>query len=158
MGCLMTAYLRVQDFAAAEEFANDFLNDPASPASGLPYIGVPFAKYLLAHGRMEEGLALCERMAQGAPRHPVCAWAWYWLALKSLGIGKNEIAKDYAQRIQLAQGLQPGTLDGQRLDARARLLRADMNASQVDIRSVKYTASFLAEQLAQLENDLRRLQ
>ena len=158
LGCLVTAYLRVQDFAAAEDFANGFLDDPASPASGLPYLGVPFAKHLLVHDRKEDGLALCERMAQGAPRHPACAWAWYWLALQSWVGGKIEPAKDYARRIQLAQGLQPGTLDGQRLDVRARLLRVDLNTSQLDLRSVEYAASFIAEQLAQIENDLRRLQ
>lgn len=157
LGCLFTAYLRVKDSVAAEEFATSFLNDPASPASGLPYIGIPFAKYLINSGRSEEGLAICEKMANGAPRLPRCAWAWYWKALEALICGRTDKSKDLAQNIRTAQGLQPGTLDEWKLDARARLLLADLNITQVDLQGVKYTRSFAEEQLAQISSDLRRL-
>ena len=63
-----------------------------------------------------------------------------------------------AQNIPGAQGMLPGTLDGQRLDARARLLLAELDASQIDLRSAEYAESFVAEQLTQLRFDLGRFQ
>jgi len=158
MGCLFSAYLRTNESSAAEEFARNLLNDAASPPSGLPYVGVPYATYLVVHERMEEGLELCEKMANGAPRNPACAWAWYWLALKSWCGESIQEAKERALNVQRAQGMLPGTLDGQRLDARARLLLAELDAAQIDLRSTEYAESFVAEQLAQLRFDLGRFQ
>ncbi len=158
MGCLFMAYLRSNASATAEEFARSLLNDAASPPSGLPYVGVPYATYLIVHARTEDGLALCGKMADGAPRNPACAWAWYWLALKSWSCGSIREAKERAQNVQGAQGLLPGTLDGQRLDARARLLSAELDVSQIDLRSAEYAESFVAEQLTQLRFDLGRFQ
>ena len=157
LGCLFTAYLRVNDPTTAEDFANGFLEDPASPPSGLPYIGIPYARYFIDSGRSEEGLALCKRMTLREPRHPLCAWAWYWMALAARRSGDTGRSKEYARNIRTAQGLRPGTLDGWRLDTRALLILADLEPSQVDLQATPYSRAFLDEQLAQISNDSRGL-
>ena len=155
LGYLLTAYIQKTDFVGAEEFANGLLEDVASPSSGLPFIGIPYARYLIDVGRVDEGLVLCERMASGAPRHLLCAWAWYWLALKALQRGEPERAKTHARNIRAAQGLQPGTLDGWRLDARALLIFADLEPAQVDLQATPYSPAFLDEQRDLISRDLQ---
>lgn len=102
VGCLFTAYRRGRGSAAAEHFANGFLEDPATPSSGLPYIGIPCARHFIDEGHIEEGLALCERMTSCAPRHPFCSWAWYWMAVKAWRDEESERAKEYARNIRAA--------------------------------------------------------
>lgn len=157
MGYLFRAYLRVKDTAEGERFANALLNDPASPASGLPFIGIPYARYLIDQGRIEEGLMICQRMADGAPRHSLCAWAWYWLALAALRRGNTEKTKEYAHNIRTAQGMQPGTLDEWWLDARALLLLVDLDSSRIDMQTVAYPPELVDKQRIQISNDLEGL-
>ena len=157
LGYLFTAYLRVNDPVAAEVFANGFLEDPASPSSGLPYVGIPYARHCIDSGRIEEGLALCKRLALREPRHPLCAWAWYWMALETWRDVDPDHAQEYARNIRTAQGLRPGTLDGWRLDARALLILADLEPSRVDLQATPYSLAFLEEQRAQISIDLQKV-
>ena len=154
---LFAAFLQVGDHAGAEDFANDFLEDPASPPSGLPYLGIPCARHLIAAGRVDDGLALCERMATASPRHSLCAWAWYWLALKAWQRAEPERAKMHARNIRAAQGLQAGTLDGWRLDARALLILSDLEPARIDLAATPYSRSFMDEQRALVSIDLQKV-
>ena len=157
LGHLVTAYLETGDYAGAEDFASGFLEDPATPLSRLPFIGIPYARHLVEAGRAGEGLALCERMANAAPRHPLCAWAWYWLALKAWQQAESERAKENARNIRAAQGLHPGTLNGWCLDARALLILADLDPAQVDLTATPYAQAFMDEQQALIAADLQKV-
>ena len=157
IGCLYTAYLRKEGAAAAETFAKEFLDDPATPVAGQPYIGIPYARHLIDAGRVDEGLALFERMASVAPRHPLCAWAWYWLALKAWREAALDRAKEHARNIRAAQGAQPGILNGLRLDARALLILADLEPGRVDTASTSHSRAFLDEQNAIIFADLQKV-
>lgn len=157
LGYLFAAYVQINDDAGAEEFAIDFLEDPASPSSGLPYVAIPYARHLIAAGRANEGLVVCEQMAACSPRHPLCAWAWYWMALKAWREAAPERAKAYARNIRVAQGLQPGILNGLRLDARALLILADLEPGQVDLAATPHSRAFLDEQNALISVDLQKV-
>lgn len=157
LGYLFAAYLQMNNPAGAEAFATDFLEDPATPLSGLPYFAIPYARHLIDAGRVNEGLVVCEQMANAAPLNPLCAWAWYWLALKAWQEAEPERAKAHARNIRAAQGLQPGILNGLRLDARALLILADLDPAQVDLSATLHARAFLDEQNALISADLQKV-
>ena len=157
LGYLFAAYLQVNDPAGAEAFAADILEDPATPLSGLPHVAIPYARHLIDAGRADEGLVVCEQMANAAPLNPLCAWAWYWLALKAWREAEPDRAKAHARNIRAAQGLQPGILNGLRLDARALLILADLDPDQVDLAATSHTRAFLDEQNAVISADLQKV-
>lgn len=157
LGYLYAAFLQVHDDSGAEAFANAFMEDPASTASGLPNIGIPYARHLIDEGRAREGLGLFERMVGVAPRHPQCAWAWYWLALNELRKSEMESAKGHARNIRAGQGLHPGTLNGWRLDVRALLILADLDPARVELLGTPYAQSFVHEQRACIADDLQKV-
>ena len=153
LGLVFEAYASADDFAGAEAFANGVLNDIAVPADGLPYVGVPFARQLIRRGRIPEGLALFERLAQSAPRHAQCALAWYWLAIAALQQENVSKSKEYAACIRQAQNLKTGLSAEYRLDAKALLLLADLNPASVD-PAAHYKTSQLNEYAQQINADL----
>lgn len=157
LGYLFVAYRQVNDHVGAEGLATDFIEDPATPSSGLPFLAIPYARYLIDAGRASAGLAICEHMAGCSPRHPQCAWAWYWLALKAWRDAAPERAKACARNIRAAQGLQPGILNGLRLDARALLILADLDPAQVDLSATSHSRAFLDEQKALISADLLKV-
>ena len=138
MELVFEAYARSGKMPEAEEFARELLDDPASPAEQLPYVGVPLARRLMRINRSDDGLALFERMTQVAPTHPLSAEAWYWMALSAFKQGEYEKSKQCATRIREAQGTAVGLLDEWNLDAKALLLLADMDLAQVDPQAVNY--------------------
>lgn len=158
LGQVFEAYARMGNLQEAEAFANDFLDDPASPAGRLPLLGIPLARRLMLSGRVAEGLKLFERMARLAPTHPRCAEAWYWLALAAHKQGETGEVEKCAARIRAAQGLQVGMLDEWNLDARAFLLLANLDPAAVDPQAVNYTPDYLQGQLQAINGDLRRLE
>lgn len=157
LGQVFEAYARKGKIKEAEAFANDFLDDPASPAEGLPLLGVPLARRLMLAGRATEGLELFERMARMAPTHPRCAEAWYWLALAAYKQGETGEVEKCAARIRAAQGSQVGMLDEWNLDARACLLLAHLDPAAVDPQAVNYAPGFLKGQLQSITGDLGRI-
>lgn len=157
LGYLFAAYLQMNDHAGAEAFATNILADPATPLSGVPHVAIPYARHLIDVGRADEGLAVCEQMANAAPLNPLCAWAWYWLALKAWRRTEPDRAKAHARNIRAAQGLQPGILNGLRLDARALLILADLDPDQVDLAATSHSRAFLDEQNALISADLQKV-
>lgn len=157
LGQVFDAYARKGKLKDAEAFAKDFLDDPASPAEGLPLLGVPLARRFMLAGRATESLALFERMARLAPTHPRCAEAWYWLALTAFKQGETSEVEKYAARIRVAQGSQVGMLDEWNLDARAFLLLAHLDPAAVDPQAVNYAPDFLQGQLQAIHGDLGRI-
>ena len=158
IGLIFDAYVRSGNSSRAEEFAQEFLDDPAVPTDSLPFIGMPFASWLIRHRRLVEGLELCARLVKVAPGHSQCALAWYWLALEANKRGDIDKSKKYAEQILATQRLNAGLHKEWCLDAKARLLLADMSPENVDYHAAEYDSDFVADQLASLNYDLEFLQ
>jgi len=158
IGLVFEAYIRTGNPAQAEEFAKEFLSDPAVPAERLPYIGVPYMSWLIRHERFVEGLHLCERLTKVSPSHSQCALAWYWLTLEAYKRGDAEKSKKYAEQIRATQGVNIGLHKEWCLDAKALLLLADLNPENVDTQDLNCSREFLSNQLASLNYDLETLQ
>lgn len=158
IGLIFDAYVRSGNSSRAEEFAKELLDDPAVPTDSLPFIGMPFASWLIRHRRLVEGLDLCARLVKVAPGHSQCALAWYWLALEANKRGDINKAKKYAEQIRATQRVNAGLHKEWCLDAKARLLLADLNPENVDYQAADYDSRFVADQLASLNYDLESLQ
>ena len=157
LGLVFEAIVRKSNLHEAEAFARGFLDDPASPAEGLPSLGIPLARKMMLEDRSGESLELFEWMASVAPNHSLCAEAWYWMALVAHKRGKASRVSEYAANIRLAHGAQVGTLDAWELDAKAFLLMANFDPAAVDPQAVNYSGDFLQEQLWAINNDLERI-
>jgi hypothetical protein len=96
-------------------------------------------------------------MSRLAPTHPLCAEAWYWLALAAYKKGETSKVNECASRIRAAQGAQVGMLVAWNLDARAFLLLANLDYTAVDSQAVNYSADFLQGQLQAINGDLARI-
>ena len=157
MGLVYEAYAREGQATFSDQFARGLLEDPATPAQGAPYVGIPFARRKMAAGKSTESLALFARLARTAPSHALCAWAWYWLALDARRRNDAAKSKEYARNIRAAQGVPLGMLNEWHLDARALLLLADLDPARIDVQAVNYDAPLLEEQMKQISTDLARL-
>lgn len=157
LGQVFEAYHRTGDLQGAEAFARIYLDDPATPVDGRPSLGIPMARELMQAGRSADGLKLYEQMASVAPTHPLCAEAWYWMALVAYKRGETSKVGECARRIRDAQGTQVSMLDQWNFDARAFLLLANLNPAAVDPQAVNYTADFLQGQLQAISDDLGRI-
>lgn len=157
LGQVFEAYARMDNLQKAEAFAWNFLDDPASPAEGLPPLGVPLAYRLMLAGRAAEGLDLFDHMARTAPTHPQCAEAWYWMALAAYKQGELCRVHEYAANIRVSQGPQVGMDDERKLAAKAVLLLADLDLEHVDLQVIHYTPDYLERQLKVIHADLERI-
>lgn len=157
LGQVFEAYARAGDLQKAEAFAGDFLDDPATPAEGRPFLGIPLARRLMQADRAADGLELFEQMASADPTHPLCAEAWYWMALVAYKRGETGKINEYAGRIRAAQGSHIGMLVQWNYDARALLLLANLNPASVDPQAVNYAPYFLQGQLLAINGDLGRI-
>ena len=157
LGQVFEAYAILGKWPEAEAFAQGFIDDPASPSEGLPPLGIPFARRLMQENRGDEGLELYGWLARLSPNHRLCAEAWYWLALDAYQRGNKDRAKDHAARIRAVQGTRVGLFDEWSLDARAFLLLADLDPTQLDPQAVNYTPDYLQVQLQAITSDLKRI-
>lgn len=137
--------------------AHDYLDDPATPAAGIPFLGIPLARRMMQVDRATEGLDLFRHLVHVAPTHPLCAEAWYWLALVAHKQGNGIKARECATNIRVAQGTQVGLLSKWNLDAKAFLLLSNLEISAVDSQAVNYSSDFLQGQLWAINDDLGKI-
>jgi len=157
LGQVFEAYSRKGDWEEAEALAHDYLDDPATPAAGIPFLGIPLARRMMQADRSTEGLELFRRLVHVAPTHPLCAEAWYWLALAAHKQENRYKVRVCATNIRIAQGTQVGLLSKWNLDAKAFLLLANLEIGAVDSQAVNYSPELLQEQLCNIYVDLKRL-
>lgn len=157
LGLVFEAYARMDNMQEAEAFAGSFMDDPASPPEGLMPLGIPLARRLMKDGRAEEALELYEWLSRLAPSHPLCSEAWYWLSLIAYRRGKKDRANDLAARVRAVQGTQIGLFNELSLDAKARLILADLDPSKMDMQGVNYSPDYLQVQLKGITSDLNRI-
>ena len=157
LGLVFEAHAVLGMWQEAKAFAQEFIDDPASPPEGLPPLVIPLARRLMQENRGDEGLELYGWLTRIAPNHLLCAEAWYWLALDAYQCGNIDGAKEHAARIRAVQGTQVGLFDEWSLDARALLLLADLDISHVDPQAINYTPDYLQVQLQTITSDLSRI-
>lgn len=156
MGMIFEAYVRDNQWTEAEQFAGELIEDPATPAEHLPFVGIPLARQLIRRQRVSDGLELARLIVLKAPRHSLSSWAWYWLALDAYQQEDFEKACQYANLLREAQGAKPGLLEG--LDMRALYILADMDPGSMDTDSPTYNAQNLASMIQKVERDLAYFQ
>ena len=149
---LVAAAYRAQGTAAAATaLVNSFLTDPATPPEGLAVIGVPEALATLNGGSLFEALENLAWLAEQAPTHPLCGYAYYWFALRSRQQGLP--VSDHLQSLRLAVGENAQLSWKRDLSARADLLAADLDVAAA---ASSYPEEFLATQLKTIHSDLQR--
>ncbi len=157
MGCIFEAYVRAGRFGDGEDFAKGLLEDVATPDSGAPFVGVPLARKYIPRRRTAEAISIFNKLAQRAPGHSQCAWAWYWLSVDAMRNGSSKLSKEYAKRIRMAQGSRVGTLEQCQLDAKALLLIADCDVELVARKHLAYNSEMLNRLARQIRADMGRL-
>lgn len=150
LGLVMEAHARTAAPDKVESFARAWLDDEATPAEGLAWVGIPYAKWLLSRGRVGEALAQFDASLAAAPAHPECAHAHYWKALAAWKRGDVAAARESAVRLRAAQGVAVGQLAQWNLDAKALLLLAGLEIDKVDRQAVNYAP----ERLKVLRQDI----
>ena len=157
LGLLVRAYCMERKFEKAESFARQWLEDPATPPSGLVHIGIPYGQRLVRSQRMAEAFLLFDRLVVTCPTHALCALAWYWKALAAHQ--KHDAAERdrCASCLQLATGRQPGVMREKELFAKAALLLADLDPEKVPAGSTGYSPDVLQNIRLHILQDLAHL-
>lgn len=157
IGLLVQAYDRARDAADTEAFVRTWFDDPATPAAGRVYVGVPYGRHLISRGCVPDALNLFRSLVAAAPCHPVSGLAYYWLGLAACKRGNVAEAKHMAECLRRAQGVRVGLRDEWDLDAKALLLLADLQADRVDPQAVNHSRERLAELRDEIVKDLSLL-
>lgn len=157
LGLVMEAYSRSAGPDRVEAFAQQWLQDPATPPEGHALIRIPYGRWLLSRRRVADALAEFDAAAMAAPAHPECALAHYWQALVAWKRGDVQAARDAAIRIRAAQGTSVGLLAEWNLDAKALLLLAGLDPAKVDAQAVNYSRDRLVALRGVILDDLAAL-
>lgn len=146
LGWIFEAYTEADRREEAEAFAAQWLEDRATSAFGHVHIGVRWGRWLLKQAKVKQALDLFERAVTEAPFHPFCGLAWYWKALKFHKEGNISERDRCLANLRTAQGDNPGLWYAWSLDAKALLLKSDLDVRKAESRTGRYG-----------RDDLRRL-
>jgi tetratricopeptide (TPR) repeat protein len=139
LGFVVEAHIRSDMFHEAESLAHTYLEDSATPTEGLVHVGMPLAEGYLDRTRISEAMDLFRGLTDQAPTHYACARAWYWQALSAWKEGNKDQASQIASRILPCLGRDPNLLHDAELEAKALLLKADLDTSLVSHQRVNYS-------------------
>lgn len=149
LAIVTTALRACGNHLGAEALCARYLDDPATPPSGLAELGIPLAVSLLHRGQRTEAFEWFEWLAWKAPTHPLCAYAHYWLALRAEKSGQP--VEPHLTALSLALGSSAGMAWMRSLDTRRRLLEGNSIPHIADHSD--HTEDDLTAQLEELEND-----
>ncbi len=150
IGLVAAAYRAQANPTAATALLDGFLTDPATPPEGLAIIGIPEALTILNAGDLTTALQTFMWICDQSPTHPLCAYAYYWFALRDYRGGSG--VADQLQRLRLALGDKPGLAWKRDLAARAALLAADLDITKAESPEDE---TFLRSQLTIINRDLQ---
>ena len=139
---ILVAYLRSEQSGKAADLASMCLEDPATPPEGRALVGVTWARWLVKHGQAEEAMHLFSQLVVESPSHPQVAHAWYWKALEAHKQGNRAERDRCCLCLRRAQGLAPGLMEEKELDAKALLLSAELDVSQVMAHNTRHEEAF----------------
>jgi hypothetical protein len=150
-----TAYRACGQPESADQLANTFLNDPSTPPNGLVTVGIPHALSLLQRSSREEAFSWLDWLAGQAPTHVLCAYAYYWQALRAWHRNDTAAVKVALDALHLCLGssFTLGWMND--LDARSRMLEG-VSSEQLASQSA-YTAEYLLQQWQSMEQDRAQL-
>jgi len=155
LGLVAAAYRASDQLPKADTLVEQYLNDGATPPGGLAEIGVPHALSLVGRNDLASAFEWFEWLVWQAPTSAVCAYAYYWLALRAEKAGDVAQVQSRVQALALALGSSPGMMWKQALDAKGRLLGGS-TVAQIAAQST-YTEDYLQQQLGELQEDRGRL-
>lgn len=131
--------------------------DRSNP-EGYVIVGTEYAEWLLRSGQLIEAFGYFEWIAKESPTHRKAALSHYWISLRYLKQGKQDLAKQEAERTRKCFGGVPALLPEWLLDAKAILLITNMNKRQALIKSaVCMTDQFFDTALDGIKMDIAKL-
>lgn len=149
------AYRATARLPAADALAEKYLEDAATPAIGLAELGIPHALSRLARGEREGAFGWFEWITGQAPTHVLCAYAYYWLALRAKKAGDEAGAQSRLPALRLALGTSLGLSWMKDLSARAQLL-AGVDPAEL-AAGTEFSGEDLQAQQAAIAQDLAKL-
>ena len=157
LGLLFKAYVLDSRYEQAESFAQQWIQDPATPPTGRVQVGIPYGQWLVQCRRMNEAFALFDRFLAEAPTHELCALAWYWKALQAHGRQDANERDRCLKCLRMATGDRGGLMQEKDLRIKALVLQADLAADQVDCRLAGCTPDLLETMRLHVLQDIHRL-
>ena len=97
-------------------------------------------------------MSLFNVLTAESPCHPLCGLAWYWKALAAHKRGDSVERDRCVDSLRNAQGLAPIMQSKWHLDAKALLLRAELNMENIDSQEQVYPPEqmkFLKDEMIQ---------
>lgn len=138
LGWVLEAYIREGRNESAEAFAQQWLEDAATPPIGVVHVGHVYGRWLVQRGELAQALLWFERMVLVEPRHPLCGLAWYWKALRAARDGHKDERDRCLRSLREAQGPRPSLWYEWALDAKSLLLLADLDIGRAAAESARY--------------------
>lgn len=150
------AYLAQDRTDNALHVATGILNSTNSPPNGLVWLGTAYANWQMRLGKHTEAFLHFDWLAKELPTHPNSAWAHYWQATKAACRGDTSASKSGAAAVRRCFAGRPDFSWQWKLDARAALIQADLNVSDVLNVTQIYTADYLNGEKVYLVEDISR--
>jgi hypothetical protein len=155
LALVAAAYRITNHFSEADALSGKYLEDTATPPIGLAEIGIPHALSLLNRGNIASAFDWFDWISGQAPTHVLCAYAYYWQALKAQKASDSENVQSKVQALRLSLGTSFGLAWMKELDARAQLL-AGASPSEITANS-EYAEDYLQQQLEGIQRDKAKL-
>ncbi|MDD5198378.1 MAG: hypothetical protein PHC88_01120 [Terrimicrobiaceae bacterium] len=155
LSLVFDAYRHVGNFTQADSLAQQYLNDSATPPNGVAEIGIPQALSLIERNKTADAFKWFEWIVGQAPTYSACAYAYYWLALRSVQGNDRPKVQSNVQSLRLALGSSLGMHWKQELDVRCRLL-SGIPVAQIAAETT-YSIDFLQSQSSEIQQDQAKL-
>ena len=151
------ALTRKERSAEAESLVATIIDRDRSTPEGYVIVGTEYAEWLLKNGNKEKAFDYFDWIAKEAPTHRRAAVAHYWIALRHLKQGQQDLAKQEAEKIRVCFGGAPSLLPEWLLDIKAILLITNMDKNLARTKSsVSASDEFLEIALSSLKMEFSK--
>lgn len=157
IGFVLMAYIRTGNSARAARLAKESLEDPATPREALPAILLPYYEELIHQGSPGESLEAFRWIVTENPTQSGCASAYYWLALDAYDRADHAEVSLLCDRLLAANPHTEITHDQWMLEAKARLLLADLDSHAIPLQEVRFDAAWLEKARKEILHHLKYL-
>lgn len=148
------AYIAQGNTDQAIHIAAAIVNADNTPPNGLVWLGTAYANWRMQQRDTTEAFRHYEWLVKELPTHPVAAWGYYWLAVRALSEGENELAKKKAAALRRCFAGKPDFLWQWDLDARAVSIIQQTSSEHALAPSEIYPDKFVLEQSRYIQSDL----
>ncbi len=155
---IFKALTRKDRSAEAESLIAKIIDRDRSTPEGYVIVGTEYAEWLLQSGEKAKAFEYFDWIAKEAPTHRRAAVAHYWIALRHIKQGEQDLAKQSAVCIRKCFGGVPALLDEWELDAAALLILSNKNASlAIKASGVHHTENYLEKTNGKLQIQIKKL-